>query len=406
MKNGIHTPLLIIIGNMATSFGNSMYVVALIIFASDKFNEPLYIGFIQTAAYLPVALFSLHGGRLADRSRRPLIIAGTDLARGIFLFSGAMLLSAFTGIQPFIILIPMVFFNSVMQAHFSPAVISFVLDQKRTKWDLLSLRTGSGHLASLAGQTLGALLYPFTGLIPLLLINSACFTASGISELFLKENQLRGNAEKTYVSRNKIDIFKTVKDFIDLDKKGPPVFLYLGMQAVNSMIVLNLPFFITRRLGFETGYIGYGLAGLLGGSILSGLFMGITGLAGKVKSITTAAAAGSAALVYLLASTILIREPGKFNFLIPFALLICSGALMGWIHLVTIHQVYIKGPRGSAASRQGFLEAAATAVLPLSYILTGIVASKIPLDTPWILRAAGVIALIIALSEAIRKKPK
>ena len=79
---------------------------------------------------------------------------------------------------------PLVFFNAVMQAFFSPAVISYILDQKSERVDLLSLRVGTGHLSSLAGQLLGAALYPAFGLIPLLLINSACFFASGISEVF------------------------------------------------------------------------------------------------------------------------------------------------------------------------------------------------------------------------------
>lgn len=398
--------MLIILGNMVTSFGNSMYVVALIIFTADKFHDPFYIGLIQTAAYLPAVLFSLQGGRLADRCSRPLIIAGSDLARSIILFSGALMLYTFSAVHPFIILIPMVFINAVMQAHFSPAVISFILDQKRIKWDLLSLRTGSGHLASLAGQTIGALLYPILGLIPLLAVNSICFLSSGISELFLKENESRNQKKRINASNNKINFPKAFKDFIKLERKGAPVFLYLGMQAVNSMIILNLPFFITHRLGFESRFIGYGLAGLLGGSILSGFTMGLTGLAGKIKSAAATTAALACSLIFFLASIIGTGEPEKAFFFVPLFLLICAGALMGLIHLVTIHQVYIKGPRDSAAARQGFLEASATAVLPASYLLTGLIASRLPLDTPWILRSAGILAFFIAGTEIFRKNRK
>ncbi len=398
--------VLIIMGNMLTSLGNSMYVVALIIFVSDTYPDPLYIGLIQAAVYLPVILFSLEGGKRADRSRRPPLIAGTDLIRSLFLAAGAMLLSGVANIHPLAVILPMVFLNAVMQAHFSPAVISFILDQKKTKIDLLGLRTGSGHLASLAGQSLGALLYPVLGLVPTLFTNSLCFLTSGISELFLTETEARCLKTDKEIASKKITLSSVIGEFKDLDKKNVPVLLYIGMQAVNSLIILNLPFFITRRLGFESRYIGYGLAALMGGSILIGFIVGISGLATRVSSKTTIAAAGIAFIVYIFAARLSFINPVGLDFFLPCILLIICGASLGWIHLVTVHQVFTNGPPNSAATRQGFLEAVATAVLPVSYIIGGLLASKLSLDTPWMLRLAAILCGLLIIAETARISKK
>ncbi len=72
---------IIIAGNIVTSFGNSMYVVALLIYITETRPHPFNVGSIQAAAYLPVALFGIYGGILADSRGRPGIIAGTDLIR-------------------------------------------------------------------------------------------------------------------------------------------------------------------------------------------------------------------------------------------------------------------------------------------------------------------------------------
>lgn len=394
---------IIISGNAVTSFGNSMYVVSLFIFAAEVYPDPLSIGLIQTAFYLPIVLFSLSGGRIADRRNRPHIIAGTDFSRSLFLVSGAALILMFSKIHPFYIIIPMIFMNSVMHAFFSPAIVSLVLDQKRGKRDLLSLRTGSGHLASLAGQTTGALLYPVSGLIPLLAVNSLCFFLSGISELFLKEPRKLSKLQKSDALNKNFSLKYAVIEFINLEKNGVPVFMYFGMQAVNSLIVLNLPFFITRRLGFESRYIGFALAGLLGGSILAGFILGFTGLALKIKSSSSYAAVFTASAVYYSASLISLKADEGLSFLFPLALLITAGGCLGWIHLATVHQVFRKGPGESAGSRQGFLEASTAAVLPLTYLTSSFLASKLPLDTPWILRSAAFTAFLLALCSFFLK---
>ncbi|OQX28736.1 MAG: hypothetical protein B0D92_07355 [Spirochaeta sp. LUC14_002_19_P3] len=371
--------VIVIAGNMATSFGNSMYVVALLVFIAAEHPSPLNIGAVQVAAHLPILLFGAFGGLLADRGRRPWIISGTDMARGLCLLSAAVILGFVK--NPLFVLLPLVFFNASMQAFFSPAVISYVLDLKRGRMDLLSLRTGSGHLASLGGQLAGAALYPLLGLIPLLIINGLGFLLSGVSEMFL-HHLPGGNA-----SRPRGEFPRLLKSFFNLCRGRVPVFLYLGMQAVNTLLMVSLPFFLTRRLGLDARFLGYALAALLGGSILSGMFLGLSGLAAEMSTLS----AYGAALIFAVLCAAASLLPAGSGVLL-FALLVSAGACQGWIYLLTVHKLYQSGAGSGAASRQGMLEAAAAGVLPIGYGLSTAAAMLFPLDTPWLLRIAAVLA--------------
>ncbi len=395
--------LIIIAGNMLTCFGNSMYVVALLVFITAVHPHPFNIGAIQAAAHLPILLFGVFGGILADRTQRPVIIAGTDMARGLFLLTAAAVLANFDVGNPLIVFLPLVFLNAVMQAFFSPAVISYILDQKSERVDLLSLRVGTGHLSSLAGQLLGAALYPAFGLIPLLLINSACFFASGISEVFLKELPFRARREKIRRLSPVRSFSVLAKDFLGLKRKGAPVFLYLGMQAVNTLVLLNLPFFFTERLGLSAQFIGYGLAALLGGSILSGMVLGLSGLAVRVGNRSTQAAALVFAAVCIAAGAIRFDSGRLASLFMLLLFLVAAGACQGWIHLVTVHLVYWKGNEERAAGRQGLLESAAVAVVPFGYMLSAAAASLFPLDTPWLLWIAAGLSIGIVGFERRRR---
>lgn len=395
--------LIIIAGNMLTCFGNSMYVVALLVFITAVHPRPFNIGAIQAAAHLPILLFGVFGGILADRTQRPGIIAGTDMARGIFLLTAAVVLANFEIDNPLIVFLPLVFLNAVMQAFFSPAVMSYILDQKSGRVDLLSLRVGTGHLSSLAGQLLGAALYPTFGLIPLLLINSVCFFASGISEVFLKELPFHARQKKIHRLPPVRSFSVLIKDFLELNRRGAPVLLYPGMQAVNTLVLLNLPFFFTERLDLNAQFIGYGLASLLGGSILSGMVLGLSGLAIRVGNRSTQGAALVFAAVCIAAGAIRFDSGARLSLFMLFLFLVVAGACQGWIHLVTVHLVYWKGDEETAAGRQGLLESAAVAIVPVGYLLSVAAASLFPLDTPWLLWiAAGLSISIVGFGRCRR----
>ncbi len=398
--------ILIVLGNMVTGFGNSVYLVALLVAASRFAPGPINIALIQASAYLPVFVLSIWGGGLADRINRGGIIAGTDIARTLFLAAAGIALSRFGNSALMPVVLPLVLANAAMQALFTPAIISLSLDLQRSrgyKLDLLSLRTAGGHLASLAGQILGGLLSMRYGLVTLLYANGAVFLASGISELWLigparHVRLFTGNQVlKERISTGLASLFAELRS---AHERGAPLSLYLAFQVSAAFIVVSLPTFLSVRLGLAAEYMGLCLAALLGGSILSALVMSGPGsrwpleqqkaLARSALLVAAAAAAGASflgrAIIWPLA-----------------VLLLVSGMSAGYLHIVTLHLVYRLGESASAARRQGAVEAAATGSIFLGYLAGGILATALAGHIEWMFRLAALFLLAVAL---IRRKGK
>ena len=395
-NNRLIDGILVLSGSVFTNLGNSMYVVALFTFLSLEYPRPLFIGLIQSTAFLPIVLFSTAAGRMADRSYRPWIIAGSDILRALFFLAAAALLAVGRSLHPMLILLPMVFLNGIMQAGFNPAVISYMLDLGRGtgRMDLLSLRTGSAHLSSLGGQSIGALLYSLAGLTPMLLCSALGFLISGISELFLsdpgRKRYIQLQAATSAGPRRLLD--RSVLDRImGIEGRGGSILLFIGLQAVNSMLIVNLPFYITRRLEFPPEFLGFAMASLFGGSIAIGL---IHGVSPRVRNIGPAM---PFTFMTFYAILILLVSIGSMPAAIYMILLLFAGVCLSLVYLRTIHSAYALGGGKDSAATQGLIDAMGTAVLPAAYLINALIASLFPLDSPWILRIMAAASIILVL---------
>lgn len=364
--------------------------------------------------------------------------------RGLGFLSGALLFFSGLSIHPMLILIPMVLFNAVMQAHFTPAVMSYLLDinlyvkerderepgateqhvgdqdgrktgtRRRgifSRPDWFSLRTAAAHLASLAGQGAGSVLSGILGMGWLLLISGAGFLFSGVWERAGTDaprsaafSSHRDIEQKSFLS----GIGGHMRRLHGFHRRGVPVYLYLGLQGVNSMLVVNMPFFLLRRLGAPEMYLGFAMASLFGGSLL------YAALDSVILSGTRAAkgGAGIPALLYGVLLFLLSLFPAGFldvegivlRGLIPVLLLVVSGGLLSAVYLNTLRQLHAKSTDQGSARYLGLLEAMGTAVLPVSYLVNSFIAGLLPLDTPWLLRSAAGVLLVGILVLAIRRK--
>jgi len=398
--------VLIVLGNMVTGFGNSVYLVALLVAASRFAPGPLNIALIQASAYLPVFVLSIWGGSIADRINRGGIIAGTDLARTLFLVAAGIALSRFGNSALMPVVIPLVLANAAMQALFTPAVISLSLDLQRSRGyrlDLLSLRTAGGHLASLAGQILGGFLSIRYGLVTLLYANGLVFLLSALSEIWLigparRDRLFESNpVPKEEISPGLAPLFAELRQ---ANNRGAPLSLYLAFQVSAAFMVVSLPTFLSVRLGLGAENMGLCLAALLGGSILSALLMSGFGSRWPLKRQTVLARAGLFAAAGAAVGAGLLENPVIWPLLI---LLFVSGMVAGYLHIVTLHLVYRLGEGGSAARRQGAVEAAATGSILLGYIAGGLLATALAGHIEWMFRLA---ALFLVSAALMRGKVK
>jgi len=399
------TALVIVAGHMVTGFGNSVYLVALLVAVARHAPDPINIGLIQASAYAPVFFLSILGGALADRMNRGGILAATDMLRAVFLVLAALALERYgTGILMPIIL-PLVLCNASMQALFSPALVSLSLDLQKSRaypLDLLSLRTAAGHAASLSGQILGGMLVLRFGLAPLLAANGIGFFLSGLSELSLlgpaRRSRQSGPGGRVARATGRGSTLKALGvELRDVQAKGAPIIAYLGLQAAAAFIMVSLPTFLRTRMLLGEEYLGYAMAALLTGSIAAALFMGGIGsrLGQRRQMILSRVAVGLAAAA---AFTLSLLGPGFTGLF--FGALVLSGIAAGYLHILTLQLVYRLGAPGTAAQRQGAIEALATGILPLAYLSGGAFAMVMGGRIEWMFRLVGLLLVVLSLTRA------
>ena len=261
---------LLLAGNAVSAFGNSLFLIGLMLYFTTELVSPLFLGLAQAGAFLPVVLLGYTGGHLADTVSRPRMLAATDILRGLALAGTALLLpgaEAAGGIAAFLLLLCLVVLMGAMQALFQPALISLVSQMERESsgtTDLLALRTAVNHLFSLGGQGLGGLLAVLLGFPLLMLINGAGFFLSGLSELLIperrhggggaggakgetKEEAGRGDGDKAEglaaSSRRTV-----AAELLRLNRQGAGLDLFLLVQFSYPFLAVTLPFFLRYRL--------------------------------------------------------------------------------------------------------------------------------------------------------------
>jgi len=392
----------ILAGQFVTAFGNSAYLVAILVAAARYAPDPINIGMIQASAYAPVFFLAVLGGTLADRLNRGALIALTDILRALCLGAAALALDRFGVAYLMPIIIPLVLCNGSMQAIFSPALVSLSLDlQKKHAYpmDILSLRTAIGHAASLVGQILGGIFVLEYGLLPLLLANGIGFFLSGISELSLlgTAGRVKAPLPRAAATGPRPTIFVPLKKlWAELRRAqalGAPILTYAGFQIGAAFIMVSLPLFLQTRMGLREEYLGYSMAAMLAGSIIAALLMG--GFGNRIAPerhirFSRFAAAAAAAAAFALS----LLGPGSQ--VVYLGILVLSGMAAGYVHLLTLQLTYRFGAPGTAASRQGAIEALTAGILPLAYLLGGVAAARLGTRIEWMFRGAALLLIWLA----------
>ncbi|NCN04808.1 MAG: MFS transporter [Spirochaetales bacterium] len=371
---GVDTWLLIL-GNAVSTFGNGVFLVALLIYGGTQVNSSQFLGLVQGTAYLPMALFSLFAGRVADRLGPRFLIVLTDLLRGVVFVSFGLGFSN----HSLGVLLPLVFINGGLQAFFIPAVVLLSVrlegdfHRRGQRVGVLGLRTASLHTATLAGNALGGILFVAFGLSALLVATGIGFFASGLSEMFIRAGRRvneplvdPGPAQK---STNPLEFLKMF-----------PVNLYLLFQIVLPLLTILLPGYLTGGLGLPEQAVGWVFALLLAGSIGAGLVRarGWKGSANGVVGLTL----GSTLSLGILGALDL------FGFGIPLGLGVIMlgffGFGLGWMYLSAIEKVQ-EGAGKTGGRRHGVLETLTSLLVPGAYFLGSMLVPSDPTLAPaWI----------------------
>lgn len=266
---------MMIIGQIASLFGNAIVRFALSLYILDKTGSAAIFGSILAVSMIPTILISPVGGMIADRVNRRNIMVLLDFFTAALVFGFSLLFgrlddSLLVGV--FMVLL------SIIQACYQPAVTSsipvLVADDNLMRANGLVIQVNA--LANLVGPILGGAFYGLFGLTPLVWASAVCFFLSAVMELFLHIPFVRQPKTAGAVAQAKKDLGEAL---CFLTKENPHLFrLLLVIAALNLFLTpvttVGLPYLMKVYLGLSDTLYGFSQGALAIGSIAGGMLSG------------------------------------------------------------------------------------------------------------------------------------
>ncbi len=388
---------LVLIGQIISLFGNAILRFALPLYLLRQTGSSTLYGVVTACSFLPMIVFSLAGGVIADRvnKRNIMVVLDFTTAGIIFVY---YLLYGLLSLVPLLIVVLMLLYG--IAGAYQPAVQASipVLLSRDNILKGNSAVNAVNTLANLIGPILGGVLFGLWGLAPVLILSIVCFTASAIMEIFIHIPFIRPDRKTKFWPVLKTDL----KDSVFYLRTEKPVFirvvilLALFNLVLSSVMVVGIPVMVVNILQMNDLFLGIAQASLGLGGILGGVLGGI--LSDKLKLRST--------YLYLLlcAAAAAIMGIALFPFMLPLAgyIIICvmSIVAMAAATLFTVQlcaAIQRQTPQALIGKIMAFVMTVSNCASPVGQAFYGVL-FDISAAMPYlILFGAGTIAFIISL---------
>ena len=264
---------MVVIGQIISLFGNAILRFALPLYLLRETDSSSLFGAVTACSFIPMVIFSLFGGVIADRKNKRNIMVTLDFttAAVILIFSVAL---GKVSLVPLMIAVLMILYG--ISGIYQPAVQASIplIAEKQFLMQGNAVINMVSTLAGLLGPIIGGVLFGAFGITPILFISVGCFVFSAVMEIFIHipfEKNTDGKSIFRAVGSDLSDSFQ----FIKYEK---PVFLsVVGIIALfnlilSAMMLVGIPVIVVQILGMSDTAIGItqgamGLGGLAGGII-------------------------------------------------------------------------------------------------------------------------------------------
>ena len=270
---------LVVIGQIISLFGNAILRFALPLYLLRETGSPSLFGAVTACSFIPMIIFSLFGGVLADRvNKRNIMVIldfGTAAISAVF-----YLIHGILPIVPIMIVCLMLLYS--ISGAYQPAVqasIPALLENEQIMRGNAVINMVN-TLASLLGPIIGGILFGAWGLVPILLVSTACFLSSAVMEIFIHIPFKKRKSEKSMASIVLDDLKESGRYIKNEKPEFVPVIVILALFNLifSSVMIVGIPIMVVNilqmsdiSLGITQGALGLGgLAGGLLGGIIGG----------------------------------------------------------------------------------------------------------------------------------------
>lgn len=302
---------LVVIGQIVSLFGNAILRFALPLYLLRETGSPSLFGAVSACSFIPMIIFSLFGGVLADRvnKRNIMVILDFGTAAIIAVF---YLIHGILPIVPIMIVCLMLLYS--ISGAYQPAVqasIPALLENEQIMRGNAVINMVN-TLASLLGPIIGGILFGAWGLIPILIVSIACFFSSAVMEIFIHIPFKKRKSAKSMASIVLEDLKESGRYIKDEKPEFVPVIVILALFNLifSSVMIVGIPIMVVNILQMSDISLGITQGALGLGGLAGGLLGGIIGGRLKLKN------------GYLLLAgcsvSALIMGIGLFSFVPPF----------------------------------------------------------------------------------------
>lgn len=247
-------------GQMILQVGTWMQTTAQAWLILELTHSAVLLGLVGVLQFLPLMVFSLFGGVLADRvPKRRLLLVAQSVA---LLQATTMWLLVVTGrIQIWQIML-LAALLGITNALDTPTRQAFVGDMvgREDLPNAIALNSSLVNIARVLGPGLGGVLIAWLGVAPLFLLNAISFSAVIIGLIMIDQRTLHVLPVRQ-TENKKPSTFQSLREGLHYVWHMPTVLLVIGVVGMIALFGINfnvmLPLFATDV--FHAGPVGFGL---------------------------------------------------------------------------------------------------------------------------------------------------
>ena len=223
-------------------------------------GSALWLGIVGALQFLPIMLFALFGGVLADRLPKRSLLLFTQTAATIQ--AVVLWLLVFTGLVQLWHVLILAALLGITNSLDMPTRQAFVVEmvERDELPNAVALNSSIFNMARVVGPGLGGLLIAWLGVAPLFLLNAISFIPVIIAIAFIDPKRLYNQVKKN-IAVPKQGTFQSLREGLVYIRQTPAVFMIITVIGAVSLFGINfnvvLPLFATNVL--HSGAVGYGL---------------------------------------------------------------------------------------------------------------------------------------------------
>ena len=262
---------MVVIGQIISLFGNAILRFALPLYLLRETGSSALFGTVTACSFVPMVIFSLFGGVIADRKNKRNIMVALDFFTAFIIILFYMLFDKVTLVPLMIVTLMLLYgISGAYQPSVQASIPLLTYSENLVRGNAVINMVST--LSNLLGPAIGGVLFQALGIAPILIISFVCFAAAAVMEIFIHIPHQKIQRKDGMIKTVLYDLKESYK-FIKTEKTvyiSVVIVLALFNLVLSAAMIVGLPVMVGQILEMSDSCVGIaqsalGLGGLVGG---------------------------------------------------------------------------------------------------------------------------------------------